>query len=216
MDPVGTRVLEPFARNHRRSEDLGAAQKSRAPRARPRPPSSHCGSSSDKLWTIVSSSEFAPLRRGNHRLSWRKGKRTRMITRIVSNELPFSSLCAQMKSHQCKLTRMEIASSTQRRRCFLREECEDALLLKEQCTVDEKSNKRFSGAPRCLRVLPACTLERSGIPANVQKGRLGVCSSSGDAVDGKCPGSSVDRVFDFFRAAGDGTRVGLSTFIFLD
>ena len=111
MDPVGTTALEPFARNHQRSEDLDAAQKSRAPRARPRPPSSHCGSSSNRLWTIVSSSAIAPLRRGSHRLSWRKERRTRM----------------------------EIASSTQRRKCLLREECEDALLLKEQCAVDEQT-----------------------------------------------------------------------------
>ena len=121
-DPVETTVLKPFARNNRRSEDPGAAQKCRAPRARPGPPSSHCGSSSNKSWTTVSASTFAPLRRGNHRLSWRKEKRTQMGS----------------------------ASSNQRTRCLLREESEDALLLKEQCAFDEKSNERFSGAPCCL------------------------------------------------------------------
>ena len=70
----------------------------------------------------MSASTFAPSRRGNHRLSWRKEKRTQMGS----------------------------ASSIQRRRCLLREECEDALLLKEQCAFDEKSNERFSGAPCCL------------------------------------------------------------------
>ena len=49
-----------------------------------------------------------------------------------------------------KRTQMGSASSIQRRRCLLREECEDALLLKEQCAFDKKSNERFSGAPCCL------------------------------------------------------------------
>ena len=130
----------------------------------------------------MSSSAFAPLRRGNHRLSWRNEKRTRM----------------------------EIASTTQRRSCLLREECEDALLLKEQCAVDEKSNERFSGATMLLGGVTMCNLERKLVfqptvvaPCRADRERVRVpcaasckrCATGRSLVLGRCCGRKVSGKF---------------------
>ena len=95
-------------------------------------------------------------KRGNHRLSWRKEKRTRM----------------------------EIASS-QRRRCLLREECEEAWLVKKQCAVDEKSNERS----------PCATWKEVGL----QPTFVAPCRADRERVRVRCAASCKRRCWAFAR-----------------